>query len=62
MARVDTAVRALADRAAEGLTRGWAEEIKRAARSAEEELADRVDRAIASGHVENGNVSAAEDE
>jgi GTP-binding protein EngB required for normal cell division len=46
-ARVDTAVRALADRAAEGLTRGWAEEIKRAARSAEEELADRVDRAIA---------------
>ena len=46
-ARVDTAVRALADRAAEGLTRGWAEEIKRAARSAEGELPDRVDRAIA---------------
>jgi GTP-binding protein EngB required for normal cell division len=46
-ARVDTAVRALADRAAEGLTRGWAEELKRAARSAEGELPDRVDRAIA---------------
>jgi GTP-binding protein EngB required for normal cell division len=46
-ARVDTAVRALADRAAEGLTRGWSEEIKRAARSSEGELPDRVDRAIA---------------
>ena len=46
-ARVDTAVRALADRAAEGLTRGWSEEIKRAARSSERELPDRVDRAIA---------------
>ena len=46
-ARVDTAVRALADQAAQGLTRGWADEIKRAARSAEEALPDRVDRAIA---------------
>ena len=46
-ARVDTAVRALADQAAHGLTRGWTEEIKRAARSAEDELPDRVDRAIA---------------
>jgi hypothetical protein len=46
-ARVDTAVRALADQAAEGLTRGWAEGIKRAARSTEDELPDRVDRAIA---------------
>jgi GTP-binding protein EngB required for normal cell division len=46
-ARVDTALRALADEAAEGLTRGWADEIKLAARSAEDVLADRVDRAIA---------------
>jgi GTP-binding protein EngB required for normal cell division len=47
-ARVDTAVRALADDAAQGLTRGWADEIKRAARSSEDALPDRVDRAIAS--------------
>jgi GTP-binding protein EngB required for normal cell division len=33
-ARVDTAVRALADQASQGLSRGWTEEIKRAARSA----------------------------
>jgi GTP-binding protein EngB required for normal cell division len=46
-ARVDTAVRALADQASQGLSRGWTEEIKRSARSAENELPDRVDRAIA---------------
>jgi GTP-binding protein EngB required for normal cell division len=46
-ARVDTALRVLADHAAQGLTRGWADEIKRAARSAEDALPDRVDRAIA---------------
>jgi GTP-binding protein EngB required for normal cell division len=46
-ARVDTAVRTLADEAAEGLTRGWADEIRRAARSSEDALPDRVDRAIA---------------
>ncbi len=46
-ARVDTALRTLADQAAQGLTRGWAEEIKRAARSAEDALPDRIDRAIA---------------
>ena len=46
-ARVDTAVRTLADQAAQGLTRGWADEIRRAARSAEDALPDRVDRAIA---------------
>ena len=46
-ARVDTAVRALADQASQGLSRGWTEEIKRAARSAQDELPDRVDRAIA---------------
>jgi GTP-binding protein EngB required for normal cell division len=46
-ARVDTAVRTLADQAAQGLPRGWAEEIRRAARSAEDALPDRVDRAVA---------------
>ena len=46
-ARVDTALRTLADQAAHGLTRGWADQIKRAARSAEDALPDRVDRAVA---------------
>jgi GTP-binding protein EngB required for normal cell division len=46
-ARVDTAVRALADEASQGLTRGWADGIRRAARSSEDALPDRVDRAIA---------------
>ena len=46
-ARVDTAVRTLADEAAQGLTRGWADEIKQAPRSSEDALPDRVDRAIA---------------
>jgi GTP-binding protein EngB required for normal cell division len=46
-ARVDTALRTLADQAAQGLTRGWADQIKGAARSAEDALPDRVDRAIA---------------
>jgi GTP-binding protein EngB required for normal cell division len=45
--RVDTALRTLADQAAQGLTRGWADQIKRAARSAEDALPDRVDRAVA---------------
>ena len=46
-ARVDTALRALADQAGSGLSRGWADAIKQAARSAEDALPDRVDRAIA---------------
>jgi GTP-binding protein EngB required for normal cell division len=46
-ARVDTALRTLADQAAQGLPRGWADQIKRAARSAEDALPDRIDRAIA---------------
>jgi GTP-binding protein EngB required for normal cell division len=46
-ARVDTALRTLADQAAQGLTRGWADQIKRAARAAEDALPDRVDRAVA---------------
>ena len=36
-----------ADQAAQGLTRGWSDEIRRTARSAEDALPDRVDRAIA---------------
>jgi hypothetical protein len=46
-ARVETALRALADEAAAGLPRGWSDAIKRAARSAEDVLPDRVDRVIA---------------
>jgi GTP-binding protein EngB required for normal cell division len=46
-ARVDTALRVLADQAAQGLTRGWAEAVKRAARSAQDTLPDQVDRAVA---------------
>ena len=46
-ARVDTGVRTLAEEAAQGLTRGWADQIKQAARSSEDALPDRVDRAIA---------------
>ena len=40
-------MRALADQAGSGLNRGWADAIKQAARSAEDALPDRVDRAIA---------------
>jgi GTP-binding protein EngB required for normal cell division len=47
-ARVDTALRALADEASAGLARGWVESVKRAARSGDDALSDRVDRAIAS--------------
>ncbi len=46
-ARLDTAVRGLADQTAAGLSRGWADALKRAARSNETVLADRLDRAIA---------------
>jgi GTP-binding protein EngB required for normal cell division len=53
-ARVDTAVRALADEASQGLTRGWADEIRRAARSSEDALPDRVDRAIATTDLDLG--------
>ena len=45
---MDTALRALADQAAQGLTRGWVNAIKQAARSGESTLPDRLDRAIAS--------------
>jgi GTP-binding protein EngB required for normal cell division len=46
-ARVDTALRTLADQAAAGLTRGWADAVRRATRSSQDTLPDRVDRAIA---------------
>lgn len=46
-ARVDTAVRALADEASAGLSRGWADAVKNAARVGEPQLADRLDRAVA---------------
>jgi GTP-binding protein EngB required for normal cell division len=46
-ARVETAIRALADEATEGLSRGWADAIKKAARSAQDVLPDTLDRAIA---------------
>ena len=39
-ARVDTAIRALADETADGLNRGWADAIKRAARASEGILPD----------------------
>lgn len=46
-ARVDSAVRDLADEAAEGLTRGWAQAVRDASRSHRDELADQIDRAVA---------------
>jgi hypothetical protein len=46
-ARMDSALRSLADQASTGLSRGWGEAIKRAARSAEKNLPDRLDRAVA---------------
>lgn len=46
-ARVDTAVRALASEASTGLSRGWADAVKNAARAEEPRLADRLDRAVA---------------
>ena len=46
-ARVDTALRTLADQASAGLTRGWSDAVRRAARSGQGSLADRVDRAVA---------------
>jgi hypothetical protein len=46
-ARVDTALRALADDAGQGMTRGWADAVKRAARSQQSLLPDALDRAVA---------------
>ncbi len=46
-ARVDTAVRALADAASAGLGRGWVDAVRAAARSGEGQLSDALDRAVA---------------
>lgn len=46
-ARVDTALRAIADDAGEGLTRGWRDAIKEAARAHQDRLPDTLDRAVA---------------
>ena len=46
-ARVETAIRALADETSEGLNRGWADAIKGAARASEGVLPDTLDRAVA---------------
>lgn len=45
-ARVETALRALADDAGRGLTRGWAQAVRNAARSHQESLPDALDRAV----------------
>ncbi|HET9128728.1 MAG TPA: ABC transporter [Propionibacteriaceae bacterium] len=46
-ARVDTAVRTLADEAASGLPRGWADAVRRASRDRDAQLSDDLDRAVA---------------
>jgi hypothetical protein len=46
-ARVDTAARSLADRAAEGLPEPWPRHVRAAAIAREDEVADRLDRAVA---------------
>jgi GTP-binding protein EngB required for normal cell division len=46
-ARVDTALRVLADEASDGLNRGWVDAIRAAARSSEDVLPDTLDRAVA---------------
>ncbi len=47
-ARVDSALRSLADAASTGLNRGWADAVKAATRSAGAGLADGLDRAVGS--------------
>ena len=56
-ARVDTAVRAVADEAASGLPRGWADAVRRASRDRDATLADDLDRAVATADlgVERGH-------
>jgi GTP-binding protein EngB required for normal cell division len=46
-ARVESAIRALADETTAGLSRGWADAVKKAARSSQDGLPDTLDRAIA---------------
>lgn len=51
-AQVDTALRTLADEAAEGLSQGWAGAVRTAARSRTADLADELDRAIGSTNLQ----------
>lgn len=51
-AGVDSALRALADAAGQGLSRGWVDAIKVASRSQADTLADRLDRAVATTDLE----------
>ncbi|GAA1840360.1 GTPase [Microlunatus capsulatus] len=46
-ARVDTALRSLADTASSGMSRGWVDAVRAAARSGEGQLSDALDRAVA---------------
>jgi hypothetical protein len=46
-ARVEIAARALAERASDGLPEPWPRHVRRAAVAAEDEMADRLDRAVA---------------
>lgn len=46
-ARVDSAVRAVADEASAGLPRGWADAVRAASRREEKLLADELDKAVA---------------
>ncbi len=46
-ARVDTALRALADEASRGMSRGWSDAVKAAARAEQAVLPDALDRAVA---------------
>ncbi|WP_394277748.1 YfjP family GTPase [Luteococcus sp.] len=46
-ARVDSAVRSLADEASAGLPRGWQDAVRRASRRDEDKLADELDQAVA---------------
>jgi GTP-binding protein EngB required for normal cell division len=45
-ARVDTAIRGLADDASQGLSRGWTKAIRAAARSRQDAVPDALDRAV----------------
>ncbi|OYO20923.1 ABC transporter [Enemella dayhoffiae] len=51
-ARVDSAVRDLADAAADGLSRGWVAAVRAAARGQQERVSDQLDRAVATTDLE----------
>ncbi len=51
-ARVDTAIRTLADEAGRRLSRGWSEAVKAAARAHEDTLPDALDRAVAASDLD----------